>query len=118
MVLTDDNFASIVNAVEEGRGIYDNIQKFLHYLLACNAGEVLLMFVAALVGWPAPLTAIQLLWINLVTDGLPALALGMEPPQERDIMRRRPRPPHEPVITKRAHKDCSCSITASSWQRL
>ncbi len=100
MVLTDDNFASIVNAVEEGRGIFDNIQKFIHFLLASNASEVLLMFVAALVGWPAPLVAIQILWINLVTDGLPALALGMEPP-ERDIMRRPPRPPREPVLTLR-----------------
>ena len=100
MVLTDDNFASIVSAVEEGRGIFDNIRKFIHYLLASNASEVLLMLLAALVGWPAPLTAVQLLWINLVTDGLPALALGMEPP-ERDIMRRPPRPPREPVITRR-----------------
>ena len=97
MVLTDDNFASIVVAVEEGRGIYDNIQKFMHYLLACNAGEVLLMLFAAVVGWPAPLAAIQILWLNLVTDGLPALALGVEPP-EPDIMRRPPRPPHEAVI--------------------
>ncbi|MHB1556864.1 MAG: cation-translocating P-type ATPase [Isosphaeraceae bacterium] len=100
MVLTDDNFASIVSAVEEGRGIFDNIRKFIHYLLASNVSEVLLMLLAAVVGWPAPLTAVQLLWINLVTDGLPALALGMEPP-ERDIMRRPPRPPHEPVITRR-----------------
>ena len=99
MVLTDDNFASIVNAVEEGRGIFDNIQKFVHYLLSCNAGEVLLMLVAALIGWPVPLLAIQILWINLVTDGLPALALGMEPPG-RDIMTRPPRPPHEAVITR------------------
>jgi Ca2+-transporting ATPase len=99
MVLTDDNFASIVSAVEEGRGIFDNIRKFIHYLLASNASEVLLMLLAALVGWPAPLTAVQLLWINLVTDGLPALALGVEPP-ERDIMRRPPRPPREPVITR------------------
>jgi len=98
MVLTDDNFASIVNAVEEGRGIFDNIQKFVHYLLACNTSEVLFMFFAALVGWPPPLAAIQILWINLVTDGLPALALGMEPP-EPDIMKRSPRPPREPVIT-------------------
>ena len=98
MVLTDDNFASIVAAVEEGRGIYDNIQKFIHYLLSCNAGEVLLMFVAAVAGWPAPLAAIQILWLNLVTDGLPALALGLEPP-EADIMRRPPRPPREAVIT-------------------
>ncbi len=97
MVLTDDNFASIVAAVEEGRGIYDNVRKFIHYLLACNAGEVLVMFVAAVLGWPAPLAAIQILWLNLVTDGLPALALGVEPP-ERDLMQRPPRPPHEPVI--------------------
>ncbi|MFM8735588.1 MAG: cation-translocating P-type ATPase [Pirellulales bacterium] len=100
MVLTDDNFASIVAAVEEGRGIYDNIQKFMHYLLACNAGEVLLMLVAAVAGWPAPLAAIQILWLNLVTDGLPALALGLEPP-EPDIMQRPPRPPREPVIPRR-----------------
>jgi Ca2+-transporting ATPase len=100
MVLTDDNFASIVTAVEEGRGIYDNVQKFIHYLLSCNAGEVLLMLVAAVVGWPAPLAAIQILWLNLVTDGLPALALGLEPP-EPDIMERPPRPPKEPLITRR-----------------
>ena len=98
MVLTDDNFTSIVGAVEEGRGIFDNIQKFIHYLLSSNTSEILLMLFAALAGWPAPLAAVQLLWINLVTDGLPALALGMEPP-ERDIMRRPPRPPREPVIT-------------------
>jgi Ca2+-transporting ATPase len=100
MVLTDDNFASITNAVEEGRGIFDNIQKFLHFLLSSNASEVLFMLFAALMGWPAPLLAIQILWINLITDGLPALALGVEPP-EPDIMRRRPRRPHEPVITLR-----------------
>jgi Ca2+-transporting ATPase len=100
MVLADDNFASIVSAVEEGRGIYDNIQKFMHYLLACNAGEVMLMFVAAAAGWPAPLAAIQILWLNLITDGVPALALGVEP-AERDIMHRPPRPPREPVITRR-----------------
>lgn len=101
MILMDDNFASIVNAVEEGRGIYNNIQKFVHYLLSCNAAEVLFMFFAALVGWPAPLAAIQILWINLVTDGLPALALGVEPP-EPDTMRRRPRRVNEPVITGKA----------------
>lgn len=98
MVLTDDNFTSIVNAIREGRGIFDNIQKFVHYLLSCNAGEVMLMFVAVVVGLPLPLVAIQILWINLVTDGLPALALAMEPP-ERDIMQRAPRPPREPVLT-------------------
>lgn len=100
MVLVDDNFASIVNAVEEGRAIFDNIQKFVHYLLSTNAGEVLLLFVSALLGWSLPLTAIQILWINLVTDGLPALALGMEPP-EPDIMRRSPRAANEPVISGR-----------------
>lgn len=101
MVLTDDNFASIVNAVEEGRAIFDNIRKFVHYLLSCNAGEVIFMFIAALIGWPTPLFAIQILWINLVTDALPALALGLEPP-ERDIMQRPPRPPKEPVISLRS----------------
>jgi Ca2+-transporting ATPase len=100
MVLTDDNFASIVNAVEEGRTIYDNIRKFVHYLLATNAGEVLLMFGAVLVGWPAPLVAIQILWINLVTDALPAMALGVER-AEPDVMQRPPRPPHEAVLTLR-----------------
>ncbi len=98
MVLTDDNFASIVNAVEEGRGIYDNIQKVLQFLLSCNFSEILLMFVASLFGWPAPLLPIQLLWINLVTDGLPALALALEPP-EPDIMRRPPRPPNQSVLS-------------------
>jgi P-type Ca2+ transporter type 2C len=100
MILMDDNFASIVNAVEEGRGIFDNIQKFVHFLLSCNTSEVLLMFIAALIGWPVPLVAIQILWINLVTDGLPALALGMEPP-EKDIMNRPPRPPEEAVLTRK-----------------
>ncbi|MGD9723170.1 MAG: cation-translocating P-type ATPase [Pirellulales bacterium] len=99
MVLTDDNFASIVNAIEEGRGIFDNIQRVVLYLLSCNAGEVMLMFVAALAGWPTPLLPIQLLWINLITDGLPALTLGMERP-DADIMSRPPRPPREPVITR------------------
>lgn len=100
MVLTDDNFASIVNAVEEGRGILDNIQKFLHYLLAGNVGLVLFVFLSSLAGWPFPLTATQILWMNLVTNGLPALALGLEPP-ERDLMRRKPRPPYEPVLSLR-----------------
>jgi len=100
MVLLDDNFAfaSIVAAVEEGRGIFANIQKFVLYLLSTNAGEVLLMMFAALAGWPVPLVAIQILWINLVTDGLPALALGVEPP-ERDLMRRAPRATKAAVIS-------------------
>ena len=100
MVLTDDNFASIVNAVEEGRGIFDNIQRVVLYLLSCNTGEVLFMFLTALLGWPTPLVPIQLLWINLITDGLPALTLGMEPPDRKTIMNRPPRPPREPVITR------------------
>lgn len=100
MILMDDNFASIVNAIEEGRGIYDNIQKFLHYLLAGNIGLILFVLVTYVFGWPFPLTTTQILWINLVTNGLPALALSMEPP-ERDVMRRRPRSPREPVITLR-----------------
>jgi Ca2+-transporting ATPase len=98
MVLTDDNFASIVSAVEEGRGIYDNIRKVLQFLLACNFGELLLMFFASLLGWPAPLLTIQLLWINLVTDGIPALALTLEP-TEPDVMQRQPRPAKEPILS-------------------
>ena len=98
MVLIDDNFASIVNAVEEGRGIYNNIQEFVHYLLSCNISEVALVLFAAVVGWPVPLLPIQILWINLITDGLPALALAMEKP-EPDVMSRRPRPAREPFFT-------------------
>jgi len=100
LVLVDDNFASIVAAVGEGRNIFDNIRKFVQYLLATNAGEVFLMAAAAFLGWPPPLTATQLLWINLVTDGLPALALGVEPP-EPEQMRRAPRGPKHPVISAR-----------------
>jgi Ca2+-transporting ATPase len=99
MVVTDDNFASIVAAVEEGRGIYDNILKFVHYLLSCNAGEILVMFLSSLVGLPVPLLPVQILWINLVTDGLPALALGVDP-TDPEIMKRRPRPPEERVVTR------------------
>jgi Ca2+-transporting ATPase len=99
MVLTDDNYASIVAAVEEGRVIYSNIRKFVFYLLSCNVGEILVIFVATLLGWPLPLTAIQLLILNLLTDGAPALALGLEK-GDPDIMARRPRHPDEPVINK------------------
>lgn len=99
MIITDDNFASIVAAVEEGRGIYDNIKKFIHYLLSCNSGEILVMFAASLFGLPVPLLPIQILWVNLVTDGLPALALGMDP-VEKSIMDRPPRPTDEAVITR------------------
>jgi Ca2+-transporting ATPase len=99
MIITDDNFASIVAAVEEGRGIYDNIRKFIHYLLSCNTGEILVMFVSSLIGFPVPLLPIQILWVNLVTDGLPALALGVDPIAP-DIMKRPPRPTNQAVVTK------------------
>ncbi len=99
MVVTDDNFASIVSAVEEGRGIYDNIKKFIHYLLSCNAGEILVMFVSSLVGFPAPLLPIHILWVNLVTDGFPALALGVDP-VDPNVMKRPPRRSTEAVVTK------------------
>lgn len=97
MVLTDDNFASIVAAIEEGRVIYDNIRKFVMFLLSSNVGEILVMFVGILIGLPIPLLAIQILWVNLVTDGLPAIALGFEP-GEPDIMRRKPRPKDESIF--------------------
>jgi len=97
MVLVDDNFASIVAAVEEGRGIFDDIQKFVLYLLSTNSAEVLFMLAAAVAGWPVPLIPIQILWMNLVTDGLPALALGVEPP-EPDVMERPPRPARQSLL--------------------
>ncbi|MEK7848225.1 MAG: HAD-IC family P-type ATPase, partial [Chloroflexota bacterium] len=99
MVLTDDNFASIVAAVEEGRAIFANIRKFLMYMFATNLGELLLVLGAVLLNLPLPLTAIQLLFINLVTDGLPALALAMDP-ADRDIMRQPPRDPRKPVLER------------------
>jgi Ca2+-transporting ATPase len=99
MVLTDDNYASIVSAVEEGRIIYSNIRKFVFYLLSCNVAEILIIFLATLLGWPLPLTAIQLLVLNLLTDGAPALALGLEA-GEPDIMDRPPRDPNESVIDR------------------
>jgi Ca2+-transporting ATPase len=107
MVLADDNFSSIVAAVKGGRQIYDNIKKFIDYLLSCNLGEVLIVFIAMLIGFrdPAtgmvmlPLTAIQLLWINLLTDGLPALALGADPPS-KDVMSRPPRDPKENILSR------------------
>lgn len=98
MILTDDNFATIVAAMEEGRGIYDNIKKYLAYLLSSNVGEVLIVLIASLIGLPLPLLAIQILWINLVTDGLPALALGVDP-ADPDVMKRSPRRQSEGVFT-------------------
>jgi P-type Ca2+ transporter type 2C len=98
MILMDDNFATIVAAVEEGRVIYNNIRKFIRYMLACNLGEVLTMFLGMLIGLPLPLLPIHILWVNLVTDGLPAIALGLDP-AERDVMLRPPRGPKENVFS-------------------
>ena len=100
MILADDNFATIVNAVEEGRGIYDNMKKFILFLISCNIAEIMLIFIAILIGFPLPLIAIQILWINLMTDGLPALALSVDP-YDDDIMERAPRDPQENIINKR-----------------
>tara|TARA_Y100000310_G_C20680695_1_gene815776 strand:- start:296 stop:2875 length:2580 start_codon:yes stop_codon:yes gene_type:complete len=106
MILTDDNFVSIVNAVEEGRGIYDNITKFVDYMLSSNLGEVLVIFLAMLIGFSVnggivlPLLAIQILWMNLVTDGLPAIALGVDPINKK-VMQRKPRDINEGIITKK-----------------
>ncbi|MGC9335360.1 MAG: cation-translocating P-type ATPase, partial [Anaerolineae bacterium] len=97
MVLTDDNYASIVSAIEEGRVIYSNIRKFVFYLISCNVGEILIIFLGMLAGLPPPLRPIQLLFLNLVSDGAPALALGMEE-GEPDIMERPPRPVRESII--------------------
>jgi Ca2+-transporting ATPase len=99
MVLTDDDFSTIVDAVEEGRRIYDSIRRFVRYLLTTNSGELWVMFLAPLVGLPVPLAPIQILWINLVTDGPPAIALGLEP-AEPDTMRRPPRPPQQSILAE------------------
>jgi Ca2+-transporting ATPase len=99
MTLTDDNFASIVAAVEEGRGIFSNIKKYLMYLLSSNVGEIGLMAGATLAGLPLPLSAVQILYVNLATDGLPALALAVDPPEE-DLMRRPPREPSTGIFTR------------------
>ncbi|MBN1836265.1 MAG: cation-translocating P-type ATPase [Spirochaetales bacterium] len=99
MVLQDDNFATILAAVEEGRIIFDNILRFVRYIISANCAEILVMIVAPLLGMPLPLYPVQILWMNLVTDGLPALALGVEP-GEPDVMSRRPRSPKAPILTR------------------
>ena len=100
MILTDDNFATIVRAVEQGRGIYSNIRKAIHYLLSCNIGEIVALFLATLFNFrQPPLMAVQLLWLNLVTDSLPALALGMEP-VEPTVMEEKPRPANRPLFDR------------------
>jgi Ca2+-transporting ATPase len=97
MVLLDDNFTTIVSAVRQGRRIYDNVRKFIKYTMTSNAGEIWAIFLAPFLGLPLPLLPIQILWINLVIDGLPGLALGIEP-AERNVMARPPRPPGEHVF--------------------
>jgi Ca2+-transporting ATPase len=100
LVLADDNYTTIVSAVEEGRSIFSNIKKFIFFLLSSNAGIVLAVFASGLLGWAPPLAPIQILWINLVTNGLPALALGVEPKEPR-LMARPPRDPKQPILGKR-----------------
>lgn len=98
IVLTDDNFATIVSAIEEGRTIFDNIKKSIHFLLSSNTGEIVALFVAILLKYPIPLLPIHILWINLITDSLPALALGVDP-AEKDIMKRKPRDPKKSIFS-------------------
>ena len=99
IILTDDNFATIVTAVKEGRGIFDNIRKAVHFLISCNLGEIITVFIGMILFGASPFAAIQLLWINLVTDGAPALCLGMEP-VDKDIMNRPPREKNENIFNK------------------
>jgi Ca2+-transporting ATPase len=117
MVLTDDNYVSIVAAVEQGRIIYDNIRKFVFFLLSSNVAEIMIIFLATLAGLPTPLTAIQLLWLNLLTDGAPALALAMEK-GDPDIMRRRPRPTREPIINREMGLGISVQTVAQTGATL
>ena len=99
MILTDDNFTTIVNAVEEGRNIYANIKKSISFLLSCNFGEIIALFIAILLNWIAPLQPIHILWVNLITDSFPALSLGVDPLDD-DVMKDSPRNPKESIFTK------------------
>ncbi|MCC3355529.1 cation-translocating P-type ATPase [Bacillus sp. REN16] len=99
IILTDDNFATIVSAVEHGRNIYQNIKKSILFLLSCNLGEITALFIGILLGLPAPLTAVQILWVNLITDALPAIALGMDP-DDPDVMTEKPRDPKESIFAQ------------------
>jgi Ca2+-transporting ATPase len=114
MTLLDDNFATIVAAVEEGRIVFGNIKKYLMYLLSCNVGEIVLLAGAVIAGLPMPLTAVQILYVNLATDGLPALALAVDPP-EADLMRRHPRDPRVGIFTRPV---VIMLVTAGVWSAL
>lgn len=97
MILADDNFVTIVEAVKNGRQIYDNLKKSIHFLISTNVGEIVAMFLGIILGLDTPLLAIQLLWINLVTDSFPAIALGLEP-EEKDIMNKKPNNPQKGIF--------------------
>src|SRR5699024_519869 len=99
IILMDDNFVSIKEAIKEGRHVYTNIRKFIRYLLTSNVGEIFIMLVALLMAYPLPLIPVQILWVNLVTDGLPAIALGLEK-SEKDVMKQKPRHPKESIFAK------------------
>jgi Ca2+-transporting ATPase len=114
MMLTDDNFASIVAAVEEGRGIFGNIKKYLMFLLSSNVGEIGLMAGTVLLGLPLPLTAVQILYVNLATDGLPALALAVDPP-EADLMQRPPRDPRAGIFEPRV---VALMLVGGAWSMI
>jgi Cation transport ATPase len=120
MVITDDNFASIAAAVEEGRGVYENIRKAVHFLLSCNFSEILVMLIAAVLGFPLPLVPVQILWINLITDSLPALALAVDP-NDPDILCRAPRNPkasfleRERIITMAAQGAFLALLTTGAF---
>jgi Ca2+-transporting ATPase len=98
MILTDDNFSTIVSAIEEGRNIYNNIKKSILFLISCNMGEIMSIFFAILLGWASPLRSIHILWVNLITDSFPALALGVDP-RDDDVMKEKPRNSNETIFT-------------------